>query len=438
VAGLLAAGGVWLVLFMWARGKADEIEAAGNKWRFFGNALLGKLANQGGLDDPLVETGDALSDAYARAVLARLDELAAQKEAITPAKLPESKLLELEAPFGKDSRYWELRYCCTMTSEPNETGPQREQRQLDGTQLLEKIVGRGDTTANTLLLLHFARLRRPVNTVVLRDEMNLLGVAVEMAPDQAWPHYARMLYELEQRQNAAALADLKAGNAAAKLDYPLPYPLSAASTAWTNGGRFGNLEVSGAISLLERGNVRYYAGQKGPSGSRNIIANYLAVGAHSMGELNEWLRFAGRLAESEHTTFLVAGMPLIVLTEVHEAGLRQPGLTAAQTDNLKRLLGAKDAAWQAMREFSHSHDQMDAAMQGVARYGIKGIWFNMGKDPENFVKFYDARIAPIIADIEQVDLTKDAAAPSLAKYAAVTTAELKQRNAERRAAEQGK
>jgi hypothetical protein len=420
---LVIAVGLSAGAFVWLRLHQDELQASGNKLRFVGSAFMGVLTHQGGLHDPLVLTGDEFTDTYLKLVQAHIDSFDVGNPRLVDsvAALDDTELAPLESKFGKDSRYWELRYCCALHN-----GSRGE-----ALSYLERARKNGAASANTLLLLHFEHVAKDAGPDS-KQELALLGEAIKAGPDEAWTHYSRAIYEIQIAQDANALADIRAGNSAKNVSFPAPFPVSALRERWHAGDRLGNKQCSGAIGLIGDDIWVFLSHDvKLDPRKRNLLKQYFGRGPHDLAELNDWLRFSTRLKGMRE--FLTVANQSIMVMRIHEAGMELPNLTQAQTENLKRLMGAKDKLRQIQHDTAGRYDPMTGAMPAVARYGARGVFFATGLDEEREVQMLRRLTDPVFADIDQVDLTANSPAPSLGKYEAVTLDVLKQRAAERRA-----
>jgi hypothetical protein len=256
-------------------------------------------------------TGDALFDRYARACLEQdwtgyqFDDFDAFPATIEPAVIA-----EWEEEFGEDPRYWQLcyfnlkhRYYGDPESEELlkeyegaewdielEAGEFTEylmdideyytylgRKLRDPAQALRSADELGVANAETLLLLHRELLRewkeqsarydlydaegeeQPVpelsqielNRQYEQRELALLKRAVDLGPDQAWPHYMLADYYLEYGEPELAQPELASGNSAGDNRLPACFPLSFVLDCIDDGLLPGNAMLTGAI--LEAG-----------------------------------------------------------------------------------------------------------------------------------------------------------------------------------------
>jgi hypothetical protein len=201
-------------------------------------------------------TGDALYDRYVRAVHNRYAwrlYWANAGQLRWPPWLPDRQLARWERDFGTDPRYWELRYVNSIADwrrgalvgdgvAPGEVAfleralelgslPAAAGLCLERRAALEAALRKQQQDADRELVAgspeHVAR-RAALQAEGQRRELALYDGLVTAAPEQAWGYYLRAAEQARQGNQAAALADLQRGNAAAQCDYPfVPFPVAA-------------------------------------------------------------------------------------------------------------------------------------------------------------------------------------------------------------------
>ena len=216
---------------------------------------------------PVTSAGDALFDRYAVEVDKLIEATPIEKlaEVRFAAAIPDATLAAWEDEFGKDGRYWELRYFCAITKKPGSPFAPGFGTPAD---FLREAQKRGVASANTLLLLYPCMQREydallekqpatekeleqaiAVMQMAEREELALLDAAIALGPDEAWPHYMKAIYWFDLGEMEAGNLELCAGNGLPVNVLPRPWPLPYISKALMNPSLPGNSAVCGAIIL---------------------------------------------------------------------------------------------------------------------------------------------------------------------------------------------
>jgi hypothetical protein len=210
-------------------------------------------------------TGDALWDKYVDAMLEQWtdsmfdaailhypSEEPASKPAAepeNPPRLPDEVLATWEPKFGRDPRYWQLRYWNAW-----QYNDQLEQADTDPDRFLLEGKAKGVTDAATDWLLLKAELKELVQADTAAEleanyqqRLKLLDAFIATYPDESIGWYERALLLADFGGFENCLADLEAGNKA-KFNRELPiFPYSFVLERITTGKPVGSEPVAGVV-----------------------------------------------------------------------------------------------------------------------------------------------------------------------------------------------
>jgi hypothetical protein len=401
---------LYLGFLLWLKDvRSRDNSAANDRLRLGLNAARGKLADHAGIQvaDPWTASGDALTDAYGQLVLARIGSPETRDNLDLTAAAPDVELAALEAQFGGESRYWELRYACGKVRERKGVfSAEGFQTPVD---FLREARRRKAASANTLLLLYGegAEADPPADAAA---QQALLAEVVTTWPDSAWGHYLLAIELYAAGDAPGARAALAEGNAAGDPAAPLAFPASALNAALVAGGMLGNRRVTGAVDALRR-----FADTRQQLTFQRDARKLLEDGNPGLAELTAWLHCAARVSSGRESDLLSQAGAYNMVRAVATAGLRRPDLSAAQRANLLRLNGAAEAL-----KAIHRKAEFDAVQTGLeegARFGPPGVLLALAGAPAEAMALQ--REAQVVYDhLLNVDLRADTPAPALQAYPA--------------------
>lgn len=410
--------------------------------RTFAALAQSNIGNTAGL--PPAPTGDALFDRCAQAVDERIMSLPANSVEQPTAVVPtDTDLAAWEPKFGRDPRYWELRFFCARINFSQPLAPGFS-KPVD---LLREAQKRGIASCNTLLLLYdqlrqedYAALDAYTGAdapALMREqeqqELELLNAAVAAGPDQAWAYYTRAQYWMELGAQDLVLEDLAAGNAAVHNDFPRPWPLPLLASAPGEKSPPGGAAVCGALWLAA---ISY------------PLPNYIRIKDHLReafvcenmggygGYLESWHQFACRFGASAPDILIqsLVGQVLdgMISSYAEESGF---GGSEIQADTLLRCRGAGAAIRDIVRNATGS--QQDPALVGTKLGAIlASLGCTRGYYAYSYLELCRERrtvaaIQPIFTDLSQVHYPELGLALGMLKYEPLTVEQLKQRNEQR-------
>jgi len=280
-------------------------------------------------------TGDTLWDTYTQALLGQLVQqlldFEDQPVSIYNSVLPQETILEWEAEFGDDPRFWQLCYVNANAFDLSYTGfpAKLKDYEYSGPRPLHYLERASalyvaDKTAIALLVkeqisyLHDqwrSYTTGEIDAVTLDGfpvgangpetdawfearELELLDSLVRNCPDESDSYYRRAEYWFQLGEWESALADLEAGNLASHNRVPIPFPFSFILDAARAGTPVGNELAAGAVALdLMR---ESYGGNviRVKDNLRNQFVR-LNLGA-PVNELVPWIAYLSRYASAEN------------------------------------------------------------------------------------------------------------------------------------------
>ena len=203
-----------------------------------------------GGDDPLVLTGDELTDR----VLQWLEEFRQSCESLE-SPLPFSdmhgELLDWEVEFSPDPRYWHLRYLTTwFLADAENESPDRsaDTRQIAMIKELAKALEHDAADITALVILWMQSGKYP--EILGGDRWDLLDQMEELSPDSAWPHYLRAFALLDADIALGAFENIKYGNRQLTLEPLAAFPCGVLGEHLADGQPLGDLHASYILSLL--------------------------------------------------------------------------------------------------------------------------------------------------------------------------------------------
>jgi hypothetical protein len=371
---------------------------------------------------PPAPTGDALYDRFAAAVEQQMldNSLRSEDEGHLATLIPDAELNAWEPEFGADPRYWELRYFCAAVLFPY--------TELSGgfttpSQFLAEAVRREIATCNTLLLLadsgniaswnlpptlwHFTeQLGVPASDPGVaqeqffqRSRLAVLNAAVALDPDEAWAYYARAMFWFDEGQQERGLADLQAGNTAAKCSWPYPWPSSAIDSAPLAPQPPGSPAVCGAIlsTIVWPYSPLFFGGRCKNHLNESIVCANLTG---DMSGLDTWHQFACRIGTSPGQNFdsrMLASLLTGVLRNYFERAYGEQ-LSAPQLETLQRMRGAY-ASFRSVNSWKWENNGAKSVLRILdpARGFYLGAYLK-----ECSVMRANAGTAEIFADLSQV------------------------------------
>ncbi len=421
------------------------------------------------LTAPPVPTGDALFDRYALAIDGRLNaanqprssSASTSKTAATLAALSDTELAQWESEFGKDPRYWELRYLCATGDKAH--APLAAGFSTPG-DFLDEAQRRGSATANTLLVRYvelreahaaefkpFEPKRQPPGAggsgaspappapldpqaaaIIARqhvEQLALLDAAVAAGPDMAWARYTRALVWFEHGEQDKGLEDLAAGNAASVLDRPAPWPLKYIADAPAQATPPGSAAVCGEIYVLGLSYSQYPA-LRIKKALRGTLAQIKP--GDDLSPLETWHQFICRFAQGSVLNMHSAStMDGILCKHVEEQFLG--ALTPEQLDTLQRCRGAR-TAFQVSSRSAQIYDWPNSSIALIPFAGYRAISIATYLDESSdYHIFHGGELGQVFADLSQVHFPELALPECMKKYEAISLEEAQRRAAERKA-----
>jgi hypothetical protein len=428
------------------------------------------------LTAPPVATGDALFDRYALAVDAQINAASVNKnmsQALSRAALSDTELAQWEGEFGKDPRYWELRYLCAKGGKAQTPLAAGFNAPSD---FLDEARKRGAATANTLLVrytelreAHAAELKpfereaqrqaanlagktgdpasaaganAPISAAPVYDDpkavaiekrqrveqLALLNAAVGAGPGEAWPRYMRACYWFEQGEQAKGLDDLAAGNAAPVVTIPQPWPMGLIQASPGQPAPAGSAAVCGEIYKLGLGFNPFSQLHLGKVLDASLAC--IKPGG-DLGPLQTWHQFLCRYAQGAPMCYLAAIAREGALYNYVEENLSS-SLTPAQIETLQRCRGARDA-FRDGRRAAFMYDAVTSSIPLIPFAGFRAIavalYLQLSSD---WQEFQGGVPGTVMADLSQVHFPELALPECMKKYEAVSLAEARRRSAEQR------
>ncbi|MDQ3023372.1 MAG: hypothetical protein M3R04_03140 [bacterium] len=433
----------------------EDPQVVTKRWMELLGSMLTGMVTKHQVDDPLVPTGDALFDEWAKAVQAQIDGGVYGKTGEPAGVLSAAWFDGLEKRFGSDPRYWELRYLNARamrdTADDVDATAPSSGRFADPADILREADKRGVAKANTLLLLwleassergesrseawsrqldeqglrKFERTRdemaqlealrleheRTPAANIPESELDILRRAIQLAPDEAWPYYALGLDLIDMGRDEEGIAQIKAGNGLAWRT-PYPYPLPQLMWAAYATEPLGSQRISGASALL-------WISARPPNRLPQVkraMASYLARHPGPVSDdaaaLHTFITRVG-LESLEAIAVLSAWVNTTMLAE---AALETWDLTTEQRDGLLRIRGAIEAA----KESYHAAQEPwlypeERVINKSLAYGESGVYlvaWDMLRGDQDVVR----AVAPHLSALSQFDYTTLELPEALAQY----------------------
>jgi len=427
--------------------------------------LSGSNARSALTADPQI-TGDALWDDYCTAVAARFAFIDEDDKDLDAALVPDEILAAWEPEFGKDERYWELRYCLASCGNFEQSA---DGRYLSPTDFLREAQERGIASANTLLLLYLERnfeydqlisrhvkspadpvfsfgelgppehlpLRPEVDreqiaeTLSLHDRrdqeaLNILNAAVEAGADEAWPLYLRAMHWLALGEYERGLADLDAGNQTPWVIYPQPFPINYAADALVQSEPSGGPAVCGAVLVM----AESYP-QREYTPVMSLILDSLVVSGLSGDTqlLNAWHSFLCRSPAGVNNSPMPYYVSLYLAQQIADywEEANAAALSEAQRGTLQRARGAINSVRRPVRRRYREFYNIDFTDKLTNALGDRGYYVAGYLSAELVCRLNLELLKPALEDITGLSYPGLADLEQLEQYEPLTVDEVKRR-----------